>query len=209
MQEVKNISTYRQSLRDRVLETAISLFMQKGIRAVKMDDIANALSISKRTLYEMYSDKEHLLYAGIKMRHTQQHEHLKEYASRCKNVMDIILYVYKHNIDTYSDVNPLFFSDMEKYPDVIKYLDDEKIYLKSQFVDFLKRGMEEGYFRKDINCELVVDLFNALGEYFKTAQLYNQYNLEDIMSNTVFVSLRGICTATGGDILDEFFVDMQ
>ena len=46
MQEVKNLSIYRQSLRDRILETAISLFMKNGIRAVKMDDIANVMSES-------------------------------------------------------------------------------------------------------------------------------------------------------------------
>ena len=77
MQEVKNLSIYRQSLRDRILETAISLFMKNGIRAVKMDDIANVMSVSKRTLYEMYSDNEHLLYKGINKENIMRREHLK------------------------------------------------------------------------------------------------------------------------------------
>lgn len=62
MQEIKNISTYRQSLKDKILETSMKMFQEKGIRAVKMDDIANRLSISKRTLYEIYDDKERLLF---------------------------------------------------------------------------------------------------------------------------------------------------
>lgn len=57
MQEKKNISTYREALKDKILETAMVAFAEKGIRAVKMDDIANSLSISKRTLYEIYGNK--------------------------------------------------------------------------------------------------------------------------------------------------------
>ena len=206
MQEVKNLSIYRQSLRDRILETAISLFMKNGIRAVKMDDIANVMSVSKRTLYDMYSDKEHLLYEGIKKDHIMRREHLKEFASKSDSVMDVILYAYKLNIEKFREANPLFFSDMEKYPDVIGYLNEEKIYSGTQFVDFLNRGIEEGYFRSDINCKLIVCLFDALGDYFKSAQLYKQYTWEEIMMNIVFVSLRGICTSKGGEILDGFLL---
>lgn len=36
-------------------------FLSKGVKAVKMDDIAMSLSISKRTLYEIFADKEDLL----------------------------------------------------------------------------------------------------------------------------------------------------
>ena len=95
---------------------------------------------------------------------------------------------------------------MEKYPDVIGYLNEEKIYSGTQFVDFLNRGIEEGYFRSDINCKLIVCLFDALGDYFKSAQLYKQYTWEEIMMNIVFVSLRGICTSKGGEILDGFLL---
>ena len=41
---------YRQELKERILKTAMAEFKQRGVKAVKMDDIANKLSISKRTL---------------------------------------------------------------------------------------------------------------------------------------------------------------
>ena len=53
------MTTHRESLHDRILDVAMSLFLEHGIRAVRMDDIANHLSISKRTLYEVFSNKEH------------------------------------------------------------------------------------------------------------------------------------------------------
>ena len=62
MSETKNISAYRQSLRDRILEVAMQAFREKGIKAVKMDDIAASLTISKRTLYEVYENKLRLRF---------------------------------------------------------------------------------------------------------------------------------------------------
>ena len=53
---------YRQELKGKILQTAMEEFTQKGVRAVKMDDIATRLSISKRTLYEIYSNKEDFVH---------------------------------------------------------------------------------------------------------------------------------------------------
>jgi len=50
---MNTISTYRQNLKSKILTVASQEFTRRGVRAVKMDDIANALSISKRTLYEI------------------------------------------------------------------------------------------------------------------------------------------------------------
>ena len=65
MQKQNTHSTYRKELKSRILHTSMHEFKQKGIRSVRMDDIANSLGISKRTLYEIYANKEELLLAGI------------------------------------------------------------------------------------------------------------------------------------------------
>lgn len=57
---------YRQELRLRLLRVAMREFRSKGIKAVKMDDIANILSVSKRTMYETFENKEHLLMESVK-----------------------------------------------------------------------------------------------------------------------------------------------
>jgi len=72
MQETKEISAYKQGLKGKILEMAMKAFGEKGIRAVKMDDVAVYLGISKRTLYELYDNKEQLLFEGVKMYHEQR-----------------------------------------------------------------------------------------------------------------------------------------
>lgn len=61
MKRTRATTEYRKELKGKILEVALCEFKQKGIRAVKMDDIARMLTISKRTLYEIYPNKEELL----------------------------------------------------------------------------------------------------------------------------------------------------
>ena len=65
MQKKFTTTEYRKTLREKIMNAAMKCFREKGIRAVRMDDIANELSISKRTLYEIYNNKEELLYEGV------------------------------------------------------------------------------------------------------------------------------------------------
>ena len=54
-------ASQKAELRERIIMTATEAFTLKGIKCITMDDIAAALGISKRTLYEVFADKESLL----------------------------------------------------------------------------------------------------------------------------------------------------
>ena len=61
MSEYTKHLTPRPELRERIIETAVKAFAAQGIKSITMDDIATSLGISKRTLYEVFPDKETLL----------------------------------------------------------------------------------------------------------------------------------------------------
>ena len=65
MQEIKETTAYKKQLKGRILEAALKAFAEQGVKAVKMDDVAQMLAISKRTIYEIFSDKEELLYQVV------------------------------------------------------------------------------------------------------------------------------------------------
>jgi AcrR family transcriptional regulator len=52
--------------RETIIEQAAKMFAEQGIKSIRMDDIAQSLGVSKRTLYEMFEDKEELLYLSIR-----------------------------------------------------------------------------------------------------------------------------------------------
>ena len=205
MQEIKDLSPYRQSLRDRILDTAVMLFAERGIRAVRMDDVAHALSISKRTLYELYDNKEQVLFEGIKKYRVRRHEEFMQAVERSEDVMDIILYFYRSRMEEFQKVNPNFYSDLARYPEILASFERERADQHRQFMAFMERGINEGYFRSDLNYDLIGRVFEALGRYMMENELYRSYSMEELFRNMIFVSLRGFCTKKGVDKLDTFF----
>jgi len=204
MQEKRNISTYKQDLRQRILKTAMTAFAEKGIKAVKMDDVAAQLSISKRTLYEIFQNKEQLLYEGVRLYHQQKKQQMELIGLTSKNVMEIILRVYKIKVQEFKMTNPVFYSDLSKYPLVLDYLNNENQKVHSKYVQFMERGVKEGYFRKDVDYNLTSRMFDALEKFIMREELYKAYSIEDIFKYIVFVSLRGLCTRKGVMTLETF-----
>ena len=62
-------NTPKKEIQNLIVETAHRLFIERGIKDVKMDDIAAELSISKRTIYELFNDKEQLLHEVLIFQH--------------------------------------------------------------------------------------------------------------------------------------------
>ena len=207
MQEIKVLSTYRLSLKGKILEIAMSEFAQRGIKSVKMDDIAKGLNISKRTLYEIYDNKELLLFECLKHATSQDEMRMMNMMSQQNNVIDIILNIYKIKIEQFKQVNPLFYSDIEKFPTVMAFLDEQHKRDRILQKQFLVRGVEEEYFRKDIDINIVITMFDALSQYVRHTRLYNQYPVKDIFNNMLFISFRGICTQKGIEVIDRFLTN--
>ena len=203
MQE-KNASTYRQELRERILEVAMKAFATDGIKAVKMDYIAQSLGISKRTLYELYKNKELLLFEGIKKFKTQRQRESMLLASESANVMDLLIRVYRVKTEEFRQVNPQFFSDLVKYPSVLKYLEDDRQNTRTRLKAFLKRGVNEGYFRSDVDYDMVLRILDSLNDFVMRVHLFQEYSIEHLFKNIIFVSLRGLCTKRGIEVLDKF-----
>lgn len=191
-----------ESLRGRILEMAMKAFFAKGIKAVKMDDVAQLMGISKRTLYEIYTNKETLLYECMKEYRVRKRREYEIVYNESPDVMDIILKMYLLGVEEFKLTSPEFYDDMAKYPSVIGLFREEDRRTHEHFIGFLQRGVDEGYFRKDVNIELVAMIFSALSKYINDNQLYKNYNIEDLFHNLVFVSLRGFCTPKGVERLE-------
>lgn len=204
MQEAKNNSQYRESLRPKIVETAMSLFVSHGVKAVKMDDIARQLNISKRTLYEIYENKAALLFEVVKSFKSKRDSDFQQMLIDCHNVMDIILKIYYNKLDASKSINPQFYEDISKYPWVMAFLNNEHIRQYEQSLQFIQRGISEGYFRSDIDLGLVSKMHETVSRFIMTNELYKSYSVEEIFRSIIFVLLRGICTRKGVEALEGF-----
>lgn len=180
-------------------------FVSRGIRAVKMDDIANSLSISKRTLYELYANKEDLLLEGVKLYYNIRRNEMLAFAEdKSHNVMDIILFSFRQKVKDIKSVNPLFYSDFTKYPKLIRFFEKEKKANRQEFLNLLQRGTEEGYFCSPLNHELIASVIDVQNQFVMEKKLYQKYSMSTVFFNLIHLSLRGLCTPRGIQVLDKF-----
>lgn len=198
------ISPYRIDLKDKILKVAMQEFFSKGIRAVKMDDIAKMISISKRTLYEVYADKESLLFAGLKAQEEQFTDTMARFAQeKGHNVIDILVEFYHQHLKYSRNISPVFHADLHKYAKVLAFLKDKRMERESKACDFFEEGVREGYFRKDINYRLAVLVSNKAMQQVMEEQIYRKYDFREIFQSYIFVFIRGLCTEEGQKILDK------
>lgn len=192
------MTSYREQLREKILKTSMEEFKSKGIRAVKMDDIAALLGISKRTLYEIYSNKEELLLECVKFQEEQYDAHMISFEKDpSNNVIDIIIEFYNKQIQWLSGVNPLYFSDIQKYRQVVLYFERRNSERKQNKMIFYQRGIREGVFRGDVDYDVLSRILNAAIEYIKQTQMYKEYDLARILNNIIILFIRGVCTYDG------------
>ena len=209
MQVLRETTAYRASLRERIIERAMQDFSKHGIRAVKMDTLAKELGISKRTMYEIFEDKESLLFEGIKVYGDRKREYLHSYAEEGHDVIDIIMEAYHMKVEEVRAVNPDFYLDLMKYPRLAQHMKEEQQKSREGFLAFMKRGVDDGYFRPDVNYELVPHIFEALGQYILTNSLVQQYSVEELFSNCFLIALRGFCTDKGLHTIDKLMAEAK
>ena len=202
-------TSYRRSLKQKILTTAASLFAKHGIKAVKMDDISNELSISKRTLYEIYDNKELLLFECVKTRLEESERKTIEAVEKSENVMDLLIRIYRLRMEALRQTHPLFYVELTKYPDVLEYLQSKDEEKRKHNMEFVERGIREGYFRTDVDYPLVLELFDASNRYVLDHNETLGTALDRVLYNLIFVFLRGFCTKEGIEILDRFLEENE
>lgn len=94
-------STSRVELRERIILAAVELFTTNGIKSITMDEIAASLGISKRTLYEVFPDKETLLEECILKSQKDGDIFVKGVIETSSNVLEVLLRCYQWSIERF------------------------------------------------------------------------------------------------------------
>lgn len=193
-------------MRQRIIDKAGQLFYQNGIRNVSMDEIASSLGISKRTIYEIFKDKEEILTASYIQSRDEHEIEFSKIINSANNVIDIFLKI----IDLHKNSpipNIRFYEDIKKYYPKIYELINEDFKKKNVFfVDFFKKGIEEGMFRENLNIEAAAFLVDeSTFIYFRALYMENPpYSFKELFLTMIINFIRGVSTEKGIQIVDEY-----
>ena len=199
----------RQQLRDRIVEVSMEQFSSKGIKNVTMDNISSLLGISKRTLYEIFPDKETLLVCCMELSEIKAQEYLKTVLESSKNVMEMVLHVYQHTITRFQSLNPSFLQEITKYPKAYQLYLDNREASSERAYQFFQDGVNQGLFRSDVNFVIVRALIRGQFNLLLHSDIYRSYSFLEVLEAIIFTFLRGICTDKGAQILDDFIKERR
>ena len=174
-----------------------------------MDDIAAALGISKRTLYEVFADKESLLKECILQKQAERDKYLQEIYEQSNNVLEVILAVFQKSIEIFHQTNKRFFEDIKKYPKVYAMMKDRSESDPEKTMSFFKSGVEQGIFRADVNFEIVNLLVREQFDVLLNTDICNEYPFIEVYESIMFTYIRGISTEKGAKVLEEFISEYR
>lgn len=179
--------------RENIASAASVLFMEKGITATSMDDIAKAAGYSKATLYVYFKNKEEIvgilvlasmkkLYGYIVSALEQQESTKARYDSICNGLVQYqeeFPFYFKMVLDTIN----IDFEAQDYLPEEKEtYQVGEEINMKMK--GFLISGMEKGDLRNDL--EIMPTIFNFWGMLSGIIQL--AANKEEYIENLMGLS---------------------
>ncbi len=195
---MKFVSNDREKVSNDVITVALNMFLKDGFAQVKMDDVAARLSISKRTLYEMFPSKESLILECAKEFQKIIEKKMESELRDDENVISITLHHFSFIIKMSKNVNTTFFlGEMEKYPSVREYFRSRAKYVNERMRSFLELGVKQGLFREDINLDMVMQMINELGKLIARNKYSKQFTIEELFNSMILVVIRGISTDKG------------
>lgn len=195
-----------ETQQELIVSTASRLFEQFGIRSVSIDNVCTELRISKKTFYSYFPQKEDLVEAVLLYQRNIQHEKFVKMFKN-KNAIESLIISIKEIKRGAGHESVAMCYDLEKYYPKVneKYEQDSRQIMRSGFERFLKQGIEEGYFREDLDVELIA-FFHALqvkNTFEQMSQDPKKYNKKRILDFFIDLMIHLIANEKGLKYMEE------
>lgn len=204
MSENTRRSASRAELKERIIESAMQAFKTHGIKCITMDDIAASLGISKRTLYEVFANKEMLLEECILKEREETNQYIRTILGTSAHVLEVVLKLYLRSIEKFHATHKSFFEDIKKYPKAYELLKNDKNHDSDEVLSFFREGVKQGIFRDDINFAIVNLLVHEQIDLLINSNICEKYSFLEVYESIMFTYLRGISTEKGARELENF-----
>jgi TetR/AcrR family transcriptional regulator, cholesterol catabolism regulator len=196
------------TIKEKILKGAEDLFMKYGVRSISMDDIARHLSVSKKTLYQHFADKEDIVTMTCQthlQRTSTEFNHVKEVSKNAIEELANLSACLKRNME---NLNPSLLFDLQKYhPKAWSvWLDHKNNFIRDSVVRNIRQGIAEGYFRQEINPEIIAAMRLELVQlaFDETVFPREKFRLTDVQMAVFDHFVNGLVTDKGRKLYQKY-----
>jgi len=183
------------NLKKKIIINSLELFESYGIKVVTMDDIANSMGISKKTLYVHFSGKKDLVKNVVHFLFERHFLAIDKILAENESPIKKINKIYEYAVNYLIQVPPIFHLDLQKYHAEAYRIYDQN---RSEIIfGIVKKLLDEGQLKGEIDKSINTAMFCefhliSLDKIINSKTLSLGYSVKDILHNTIGISLRGI-----------------
>ena len=185
----------------QIIDQASKVFMRLGIRSVNMDDIAQHLRISKKTLYQYVKDKNELVLRIVQLNCDHHRTSINSICEKGLNAIDENFEIARFIASQISQMHPSIHFDLQKYHaeawDMLERTEKADIYRCVSAN--MNKGIKEGLYREDLNIPVIAKIYIARFDAVFDTVLFpeKEYDLQEVIWEMFRYHIRGIASDKG------------
>ena len=188
------------------------MFLSLGVKSVTMDDIAEKMAISKKTIYELYKNKTALVKATTNYVFIQIEQAID---SICCDDCDVsaihnLFHINEFMKQQINEDNAPEYQMQKYYPKIFNSMKKKKFKLITEGItENLERGIAQGLYKKDIDIAVIARLYYANLIAIKNDDIFpiNKYKISDLTKLYTIYHVRAIATPNGLKELETLLQD--
>jgi TetR/AcrR family transcriptional regulator, cholesterol catabolism regulator len=196
------------NVKDKIIKGSEDLFTRYGVRSISMDDIARHLSVSKKTLYQHFTDKEDIVTMACKAHLDRNKRDFEMIRSQAKNAIEELALLSISLKRSLENMNPSLLFDLQKYhPRAWRvWLDHKHKHIRESVVRNIKQGIGEGYYRPEINAEIVASMRLELVQLVFDEEVFpkDKFKLADVQMEVFDHFVYGLVTEKGRKLYQKY-----
>jgi len=200
-------------VKDRILEKATDLFMRYGIRSITMDEIAAQLGISKKTIYQFFTDKDAMVEAVVNEEMSANEEGCRSFNAQAENAVHEIFLAMEGMQEMLNAMNPQLIHDLEKHhPVAHKRLKQYKYqFLYSVMKENLERGTREEIYRPGLNIDVIIRhrVESSFMPFNQEVFPQNKFPLYQTCEELAILFLHSVCNDNGKKLIQKYLTERQ
>ena len=191
-----------------LIQKISAIYFRYGIKSITMDDLARELGMSKKTLYQFFSDKEDVVSHVIQFHIESQECGIREMLSDVNlNAIDHLLHMSKYIAEHLKHMNPSVAYDLQKYyPSAWdKLISFKRDHVYEKIMENIQSGVKEGLYLEDLNYEIIANLYVDMMEMLSSGNYpqMERFSHEELFRTLFIYHIRAISNERGQKHLDK------
>ena len=200
--------------REKIIKRAAEMIAELGVKSLRVDDLAHDLGVSKRTLYEMFGDKEELLYHSIKYLFQKEEEEVRTSVVKSQSGIPMLFEMFDAMAERGATRKRVMENLAKFYPELyVRVMTENRDSGLAQLRDKLSSLVEEGLISERVDIDLSITMFYyiSMGLMRNHGRLVlpNGITEQEAIRYTVVNFFRGIATLKGVEQIDKYLAEKR